>query len=306
MYFSDYLKKCREQYGFIQGDLAVELSHFDTDLFGSLDNVTLSRWELGKSIPSISRQVQVVKFFQSISDLVFPCFDESESEMIEKHVCKSALYNLSAKNRSIVLNFPSSITLDELSVHQLNDTEMIEELSKIALDLNKEFSHNHSLIDKDKFTEWTAFPSNQFLICEYNKQFFGLLFSLKLKSESFEKIMHFDMNLDDINSDDFADIDGTGSDLVLAFFAMNELAANLMMIRYFAHLIGEQKLITEVGAMSTSEEALKLMEGIHLNACDSKKLNSKLTRYSYRAPLTDVLINETVIRVLFAKEDCAG
>jgi len=306
MYFSDYLKKCREKYQLTQEDLAIALSHFDRELFGSLDNVTLSRWELGKSNPNAARQVQVIKYFQSIDDLIFPCFDETESEMIEKHVCKTGMLNLPGKNKSLILNFPSSISIDELTVHQLRDSEMIDENIKIALDLNKEFSHNHSLIDDERFKEWTHIPENLFLICEYNKQFFGLLFSLRLKSEVFDRLMHFEINQNDITMDDFASPDEVGSNFILAFFAMNDMGASLLLIRYFAYLISEQKKILEIGSMSTHEDAIALMESIHLKHCKTKRFSGGMKRQSYRALLSDVLVNETMVKVLFSKEDCSS
>jgi transcriptional regulator with XRE-family HTH domain len=306
MYFNDYLKKCREKYNLTQGELVVELSHFDEELFKSLDNVTLSRWELGKSSPNIARQIQTIKYFQSRDDLIFPCFDESESEMIERHVCKTGMLNLPGKNKSLILNFPSSISVDELAVHQLKDSVMIDEKITIALDLNKEFSHNHSLIDRDRFKEWTLSPDNLFLICEYNKQFFGLLFSLRLKPESFDKLMNFKITQSDIMAEDFAGPDEMGCNFILAFFAMNEMAASLLLIRYFAHLITDQKKILEIGSMSTHQDAITLMESINLQHCKSKKYGKSLTRHTYRASLSDVLINETMIRLLFAKEDCSS
>ncbi len=306
MYFNDYLKKCREKHELTQEELVSELSYFDEELFSSLDNVTLSRWELGKSSPSAAKQVQVIKYFQSIDELIFPCFDETESEMIEKHVCKTGMLNLSGKNKSLILNFPSSISIDELTVHQLKDSQMIDENIKIALDLNKEFSHNHSLINNDQFTEWTSHPRNLFLICEYNKQFFGLLFSLRLKPESFDKLMNFEITQSDISSEDFASYDEPGCNFILAFFAMNDMAASLLLIRYYACLMVNQKSIKEIGAMSTRSDAITLMENIHLQPCKSKSYGKDITRYTYRAALSDVLINETMIRILFSKEDCTN
>ncbi len=306
MHFKDYLKKCREQYNLTQEELVRELFEFDEALFGSLDNVTLSRWELGKSSPNVAKQIQTIKYFQTKDDLIFPCFDETESEMIENHICKTGMLNLPGKNKSLILNFPSSVSIDELTVHQLKDSQMIDEKIKIALDLNKEFSHNHSLISAEHFLEWTHYPHNLFLTCEYNKQFFGLLFTLRLKPESFDKLMNFEMTQNDLSAEDFAGSDEMGCNFILAFFAMNDMAASLLYIRYFACLISSQRKISEVGAMSTHEDAIKLMESVHLQHYKSKAFGKSLTRHSYRAPLSDVLVNETMIKMLFAKEDCSS
>ena len=280
MHFNDYLKKCREQYSLTQEELVLELSNFDEALFGSLDNVTLSRWELGKSSPNVAKQIRAIHYFQTKDDLIFPCFDETESEMIEKHICKADMLNLPGKNRSLILNFPSSISLDELTVRQLKDSEMIDEKINIALDLNKEFSHNRSLISADKFMEWTHYPHNLFLECEYNKQFFGLLFTLRLKPESFERLMNFEMTQSDLSADDFAGIDEMGCNFILAFFAMNDTAANLLLIRYFACLISSQRRIREVGAMSTHWGKLRMWRWGVFKPYKSKKYGKSLVRHS--------------------------
>ena len=289
-----------------QEELVSELYQFDEALFKSLDTVTLSRWELAKSSPHVSKQVRIIKYFQTKNKLIFPCFEETEPEVIEKNICKSGIDNLLGKSKAFILNFPSSISVDELTVHQLRGSEMIDEIIQISLDLNKEFSYNHSLISAEQLKTWAFFPHSLFLTCEYKKQFFGLLFSLRLKPEVFGDLMDFKINESELTIKDFADTNEMGCDLILSFFAMNNKAATLLSIRYFAYLIATQQKIREVGAMSMKEDAIKLMENIHLHHYKSKAYGPSLQRHSYRAPLSDVLINENVVRMVLHREDCGS
>jgi hypothetical protein len=118
--------------------------------------------------------------------------------------------------------------------------------------------------------------------------------------------MRFEINQNDISMEDFANHDEAGSNFILAFFAMNDLGASLLLIRYFAYLISEQKKILEIGSMSTHDDAIALMESINLHHCKSKRFSGGMKRQSYRASLSDVLVNETMVKVLFSKEDCSS
>ncbi len=304
MYFYEYLKTCRDRFGLTQEDLVSDLYHFDESLFKSLDSVTLSRWELGKSHPNASKQVQIIRYFQTRDDLILPCFEESEPELIEKNICRNSIYNLFGKQTSFILNFPDSISVDELTVHQILETNMINEMINITLDLNKEFTHNHSLITAEQLNEWMHYPHNLFLTCEYNKQFFGLLYALRIKPDIFEKLMNFDIHVSDLVRDDFADMDEMGCSLIISFFAMNTKAATLLSIRYFACLIVSQKNIKDVGALTMQKDAIRLMETINLSHYQSKDYESQITKQSFRAPLSDVLVNENIVRMLLAKDNC--
>ena len=72
MYFSEYLKSCRERSNLTQEQLVSNFYTHDIEMFESLDSSTLSKWERSIVKPNISRQVSILKYFQKITDTAYP------------------------------------------------------------------------------------------------------------------------------------------------------------------------------------------------------------------------------------------
>jgi hypothetical protein len=52
------------------------------------------------------------------------------------------------------------------------------------------------------------------------------------------------------------------------------------------------------------EDATRMMKNIQLRHYKSREYEPSLLRHAYRAALSDVLINENVVRMVLSKEDC--
>ena len=150
---------------------------------------------------------------------------------------------------------------------------------------------------------WASNPVNSFYVCEYKEQFFGLLFTLRVKPDVFDKLMRLELDEKELTNDDLALFDEMGSNYMLSFFAMNDKAATLLFIRYYAHLIANQNVIEEVGAASMMEDAKKLIGNMHLHTCERKVVSDTLTIESYRASLSTFLAHERVLKMLLSKQD---
>ncbi len=301
--FNEYLKLCRQENSLTQEEFIQGIYDLDEQFMG-VDTGTVSRWERDITQPSIDRQISIVKYFQTKSNDIFPCFNTYSPQEIQAHICKIGIENIIGKNKELVLNFPSSyIMADNLKITHLRHTEQIDNTIKIAISLDQEFTNNYSQLSDKNFKSWAIHPSSLFLICEYNEQFFGLLFTLKLKPEVFEKIMSFEMEEKDLSSKHFATSGEDGCDYLLNFFAQSQKAAALLYLRYYASLIANQNSILNVGALSMMEEGKKLIERINLSHyTDSEIDGHKLS--SYQAPLDKVLINRDVLKMIFQKQEC--
>ncbi|EHV5551073.1 helix-turn-helix transcriptional regulator [Vibrio vulnificus] len=78
--FGEYLKQTREQLGLTQTELVTKLNLADEE-FLSLDGVTLSRWERGKTTPSLSKCIRILRCLKlDLSDFynLLPNPDEHE------------------------------------------------------------------------------------------------------------------------------------------------------------------------------------------------------------------------------------
>ncbi len=305
MKFNEYLKKCRDNSSLTQEQLVHALYSYDIDHFESLETSTLSKWERGLTKPKASKQVSILKYFQSITGDALPCFNDYAAEEAEEMICTVGMQNLLGKSKELVLNFPAAmIGLDDLHVYQLHNSEMLDEVIAINIDMDKDFNHNTTKLTFKQFKEWALYPSNSFYSCEYKGQFFGLLFTLRLKPEVFERIMDLEIDEKDLTVEDFASFKEIGCNYMISFFAMNEKAAALLFVRYYAHLIANQKVIAEVGLGTMMEDVKKFIHNMNLHLHGSKIIGEGLVLQTYRETLPVFLTTEEVVKMILSKQEC--
>jgi transcriptional regulator with XRE-family HTH domain len=304
MKFNTYLKSCREHNTLTQEELVHQLYSYDIDLFEGLDTSTLSKWERGVTHPKAAKQVSIIKYFQKMSGLALPCWDGYSVQEAEDLICQIGVQNLLGRSKKLVLCFPSKLMqLDDLKVYPVRHAQRMETLLDLNMDIHFETTHPYAQISLDQFRTWALHPSNLFLACEYKNGFLGLFFSIRLKPEIFEKIMSFEMKKSDITIDDFATFDEMGSNFMLSFFALNEKAAIMLGIRYYAHLIANQTRIKEIGAITILNEVKKLVHNMNLEKYQSKISDDTVELESYRQTLSNVLVSENAVKMLFSKYD---
>jgi len=285
--------------------LVHDLYSYDIGNFDALETSTLSKWERSVIRPKIAKQVSILKYFQEKTGVALPCWDNYSREETEELICKVGMQNLLGKSKELVLNFPSAmIGVDDLNVYQLRNSDMIDKVIAINMDLDKDFNHDFTQLKSAQFKEWALHPSNVFYVCEYQDQFFGLLFTLRLKPEVFKKIMDLEMDEKKLTVDDFASFDEIGTNYIVSFFAMNEKAASMLFIRYYAHLIANQKSIAEVGLATMMKDTKKLIGNMNLNHHASIKLDNGQELQTYSETLPNFLACEKVVKMILSKQEC--
>lgn len=303
MKFNTYIKLCREKNHLTQEQLVQELYNYD-DVFQGLDVSTLSRWERGITKPSIEKMLKSVKLFSEMSNTIFPCFDNMKSESIEDELCNIGIKNLIGSSKDHILNFPSkSFEVNDMQIKHLRSVDDIDAVLDMPYDTIKSLTGSDSFFGFDLVKSWALHPSNLFLLSEYKGQFYGLLFILRLKPETFDKIINFEMSPKDISDDDFASFEEMGCNFPISFFAYNDKSSSMLFLRYYAHLIANQDVISKIGTTPLLASGKKILENINLNAHKEKETPLG-TLTSYQAALTDVLINESVLKMIFQKQDC--
>ena len=305
MQFSEYLKSCRESSDLTQEELVYELYAYDDTAFDGIDTNTLSRWERGTSRPKLSRQVSVIKYFQHKTGTALPCWEKYSTEEAEEMICKTGMKNLLGKSKELILNFPSNMMgTGGLSVVQLRNSEMVQDVIDINMELDRSFNHKFSELIPKHFESWALHSSNSFFVCKHNRQFFGLLFTLRVKPETLDKLMNFKMREKDITQKDFASFDELGSNYIVSFFALNDEAASMLFIRYYAHLISHQKVIHEVGVATMMKDGRRLLNKMNLKKHRSLDIDEGLTIDSYRETLPNFLASEYVVKMILSKQSC--
>ena len=305
MQFNSYLKLCREEEQLTQDQLVQQLYSYDTESFESLDTSALSKWERGVTQPKIAKQARILNYFQEKTGLALPYLNVSSTEEAQSLICHAGMKNIVGTNKTYISNFPSAmLEVDEIKVYPIRDFDRMQTLLDINLELHQGFNPPYSQVSLEQFKAWSMHPSNLFLACEYKKSFLGLLFTLRLKPDIYHKIINFEMKKSEIKEEDFADFNEDACHLVLSFYALNQKTASLLFVRYYAHLIANQKHILHIGGISPTQDAYKLAKNMNLQYQNKKVLEDDNTLRSYTQTLSHVLASEDVLKMILAKQGC--
>ena len=303
MQFNIYIKNCRQQYSLTQEQLVQELFNFDA-IFEGIDISTLSRWERGVTKPTIDRQIKIVYLFSTFSNSVLSCFNNMDKDKIEDEICKIGDKNLVGSSKEHILNFPSkSFKVDDIVIKHVRSGSDIDEILKMPYSIIENLTGNIYNLTFEIIKRWSLNPSNLFLLSEYQNQFYGLFFTLRIKPDIFDKLINFEKEIVDIAEDDFATFDELGCNFPIAFFAFNDKSSTLLILRYYAHIIANQNSIKNIGTTPLLEGAKKIVQKMNLKFYKDKKVKQGVIS-SYSASLREVLINEKVLKMLFQKQKC--
>ena len=95
-----------------------------------------------------------------------------------------------------------------------------------------------------------------------------------------------------------------GSSLILSFFAMNRKTATLLLVRYYACLIANQKNIAEIGGITIQDDTKKIIRNMNLYRDSSKMTDDNIEIDSFRQTLPNILASENAVKMLLSKQEC--
>jgi len=305
MKFGEFIRSCREHLNLTQEQLVHALYLFNDELFHGLDTTTISKWERSITQPKASKQLKILQFFQQEQHKALPCFDTYSVPENEKHICQIGVKNLIiGKRKDLVLNFPSQMmTLENLTLTQVRHIERMNVFLEVAADMRNSVHPSYTQITESQLYQWALHPSNLFLVCQYKGFIIGFLFVLRLKPEIQQQILHFDKAFSELIAENFSSFDEPGGYIITHFFAWNDKSATLLIIRYYAHLIANQHNITSIGAAVYYEEGKEILANMNLHTLDTYTENG-IEITSYYETLSNILLNENVVKMLFRKETC--
>jgi transcriptional regulator with XRE-family HTH domain len=303
MHPSDYLKTCREKLGKTQEALVEALYHFDDASFAGLTSATLSRWERGMATPPPNRMAALLRFFQHRSGLPLPCVEPTNEKGVESLMSEEEIANLfKPKNMVNDVTMPgASPAMFELV--NLRHHERVGELLELNTMLHQGANTPFTQVSYAQFAQWIDHPGNLFIAVTYKASFLGLLFALRLKPKSFEKVLAFSMKKSDLKEADFAAPHEEGSLYLLSLFSLSPVVATLLFRRLYAHLIASQSTSREVGFVSSYEEAWTLAKRLGLDERDSVEMDKKTIK-AFRTDLYTMMRTSQAIKIFFSKEPC--
>jgi len=282
-----------------------ELYSYDIDYFEGMNPFMLSRWEHGVIAPSLSRKTALLRYLQYKTNTAFPCVTEYSVTDLENLICQKGVEALIGRKKEYILHFPSvSMSVENIQVYPLRNFQRMKDLIAINMDIHKAFNHSYTQVTFKQFQEWSLHPSNFFVAAEYKNSFIGLFFTLKLKPKIYEKIISFQMKKSEIETKHFSLPNEAGSILLLSFYALNNTTAVMLFVRYYAYLISNQKQILKIGGITKSNEALKFAKSMNLKTVNKIVLDDDTVIEARSQTLPEALASESVIKMLFPKQEC--
>lgn len=294
MKFNDYMKLCREALNLTQENLVSELFAHN-DVFKGLDTNSYSRWERGSTNPPLNKQVQLLAYFFEKLNTFFPFLDMQHIEGVEEKLTATGMKKLLGKHQKLVMNFPSSqVDEGDFQVHFAKNSMHKELAFSTAINISDDMYGAGNYYSKEELEHFSLDPNNLFLVCEYNKQYFGHIFLLRLKTDSYRKILQFKKDFLTIENEDIATKSEQGAYFSVGMFTMNDKALSLLFIRLYAELIIHQEHTTALGTIITKEDAETMVRNINM-----KKVGSEGELTAYSGSLKELLLNEQVVKILF-------
>jgi hypothetical protein len=227
-------------------------------------------------------------------------------EEAEAFICRIGIHNLVEKSKKYVYDFPSEMMyIDDMKVYPVRNSKRMDALLDANMLIHQNFNHQFTQISREQFRAWAFHPESLFLACEYRDNFVGLFFSIRVKTEVFDRILNFEMKKSDMTEKDFAVSGEPGSNLMLSFFALNKKVATLLFVRYYAYLIANQKDIDEIGGVTIQDEAKKIVSNMNLYRDGSKRVEEDNVEIeAYRQRLPNVFASENSVKMLLSRQSC--
>ncbi|HHS99879.1 MAG TPA: XRE family transcriptional regulator [Thiomicrospira sp.] len=298
--FNDYLRACREALNLTQNELVSNLIGLSKD-FSSLDTTTLSRWERGVSKPTVAKQTLIIDYFSKQLNGALPLVGSVKECEIQASLCPDEFSKLFGQNTHQVMKFPTHhIESSEFKVVKFVESELKSEaLSK----------HQHVFeglcnipLDLEQIQAFSLNSSNLFLICEYQEQYFGHLFVLRLKPDALDDLLNFRRTVHSLNGDDIAGIDEVASLYFFGAFAMSDEVISKLFIHFYTYLIKGQELIQDLGSIVLTKDGHQWA----LNMNMQLEATMAFGDYSgYKGSINRVLNNQMLVKMLFNAENGA-
>jgi transcriptional regulator with XRE-family HTH domain len=296
MHFSDYLKRCRLRFGLSQSQLAEHLYAFHP-VFEGVDTVTVSRWERGAHTPSVTRIRYIVEALQHFDDSLFPCLDTIDFHTVENELMRTDIRRVIGKHKPFILDFPQHLYEREgLGWGDIASFDDPNSALRIAYTFLRHVTPPDELTDYERYATLALHSGARFYVATYHRQLFGTLFSLQLKTEPFEALMRFELEERNITPDMLVSDDEEGYAFIMHFFAYHNHAAALIALRYYRYLYATSHNLFGAGALPKRKEGEVLAQTLGLEAY---KQDTRRNRRSYRATMTDILLNPYILRIFF-------
>ncbi|QCU91052.1 helix-turn-helix domain-containing protein [Thiomicrorhabdus sediminis] len=294
--FGQYLKQCREQIPLSQRQLVNRLNDYD-DIFQSLDNTTLSRWERSINLPSLIKQTRLTAFIAEQYQRLFPFIAEQPYHEIAK-LLHSQFFCCSNHQSQLVVKCPiDQIDHRDFIIHPINSSA--HQTAAINHNLHIYSQIHRRQLSLQQHQQLSQLAANTFLVCDYYDQYLGHLFLLKLTQQSYQQIINFERPESSLNKADIAPAEEPGYYYIFGLFSLGIAVASLLICHLYALLIKNQFSIKGIGWLTHGHEQRDW--AVQMGMQPALKSSTRNQGLVYQADLQTVLCSERLMKLLFKR-----
>jgi len=279
---------------------------FNPTVFKGVDATTISNWER-KSTPHLSRQVEIIRFFQYKSGLALACVDNQTDTLSNIFFCRKKVEKLLRISKHLILDLPIQIKEENtFKVVRINHTKLLQRIILMHKDLDAGLNNKFHELSEKNLKKFAQYPGNQFYAVIYREEIvLGLLFAFRLRQEAFETFMTNERYENSLTEDDFATFTENASYYIPSFFAMNKKSGAFLLSTFFNHLLKYQSSTNELGTSLLMKERGGILESMNLHVHSVVPWQNGKKRITYRATLKDFIANKNMINILFNGKSCS-
>jgi transcriptional regulator with XRE-family HTH domain len=305
MTFGNYLKMFRKRYGFTQEQLVEALYHFDDLFFSGLDATTLSKWERSITRPKAAKQSRILQFAQFHSGEPLPIFSDMSYDELRTEICHKGLEGiLQGRISDIILNMQTTIMhLHTLHIITTKSTPQNATLLELAADLRNEAHPQMTQVTLKNLETWQHHEGNMFWYSNYKDVTTGMLFSLRLKPDTYRELILFERPLHTVTSEEFASLQEPGCYYSFVYYALNEVSALVLMQYFYLEMVYRQHHIRRVGASVARNDAHKIVRRMEHRAVEIFR-DGAYEVTSYDTSVTSLLSSEYFVKSVFVPDGC--
>lgn len=295
---SQLLRSYRKLNALTQIDVVNDMARF-SDYFSGLNIVTLSRWETGKTKPSLKKKQEILKFLYARE-----CFSHPECEALIKErytYLQEVLEKRFDRNfRHLIGDFPelasNSYTVSNWKDFK-NKRSALEQIININAATRPE---GYPALSPEVLESWFSHPSSFVIICEFLGQHAGHYILLKVKNTVAKDIAYHRRNATSLTPDDFCTPEEKGTYQIFAFFSRSGKVAALMNIAHYTYLIKNIQTIDNIMIFSTMKGIVDMTRDYGIKVLASGK--DEEMGYDWHgllSPLEDILFTDTIIQEIY-------
>jgi transcriptional regulator with XRE-family HTH domain len=271
--------------------------------FKSLNAVTLSRWETGKTSTSYKKKRELLKIFTANGWLRNgPCHNYVRQRF--ETLCTPLIDVLEHNYQSLIANVPTlKVEMDEYSFHSLQSSKA-----------NYGKHHFEHILDVENASNpagyYTATPeslqslcsqeSSFAIVCERKKQHLGHFLMFKLKNDVARDLIHNRIHEHSITKEHCCGPTVKGSYYIHALYGVNPTIAALLNSKAYIYLFDNISGIDKIVIFSSRKDGLRLAKAYGIKTV-AKGRNSKcdFTWHGMESSVEDILFSDTVLRLVF-------